>query len=151
MNNDDLRFQEFLKQLPEERREAIKKLRDTIKENLPEGFEEYYTDKILHFVVPFALYPSGYHANPKEQLPFISLASQKNYIGFYHMGLYSFPDILTWFQEEYPKHTRSKLDMGKSCVRFKNINDIPYDLIAELSKKITVGMWIEKYEELLKK
>lgn len=121
------------------------------KERIKRIWNMIYNICRIHFVVPFALYPSGYHANPKEQLPFISLASQKNYIGFYHMGLYSFPDILTWFQEEYPKHTRSKLDMGKSCVRFKNINDIPYDLIAELSKKITVGMWIEKYEELLKK
>lgn len=144
-------LEEYLAQIPEDRKNAIMKLRDVVAENLPEGFKERYSDSFIQFVVPHEIYPAGYHVNPKEPLPFIGIASQKNFIGFYHMGIYAFEDISKWFADEYPKHVTTKLDMGKSCIRFKKMDQIPYKLIAELCKKITVHMWIEKYENSWKK
>lgn len=143
-------LEEYLAQIPEDRKNAIMKLRDVLAENIPGGFEERYSDSFLQFVVPHKIYPAGYHVNPKEPLPFIGIASQKNFIGFYHMAIYAFEDILKWFVDEYPKHVNTKLDMGKSCIRFKKIDQIPYELIAELCQKITVHMWIEKYENIIK-
>lgn len=142
---------EYLDQLPIERRGPIIKLIDTISKNLPDGFEEICSKSFIQFVVPYQIYPDGYHCNPKEPLPFIGIASQKGFISLYHMGVYAFPDILNWFVLEYSKYTNTKLDMGKSCIRFKKMNDIPYILIAELCKKITVSMWINKYESEIKK
>ena len=101
---------------------------------------------MLGYVIPHRLYPGGYHVNPKEPLPFISLASQKHYVALYHMGLYAFPELQAWFVAEYANRVNSKLDMGKSCIRFKKMDDIPYDLIAELCRKITVEDYIAKYE-----
>lgn len=144
-------LEEYLAQLPEDRKYPIMKLRDIVAENIPKGFEKRYSDSFLQFVVPHEIYPAGYHVNPKEPLPFIGIASQKHFIGFYHMGIYAYEDILKWFVEEYPKYVTTKLDMGKSCIRFKKMDQIPYKLIAELSKKITVDMWIEKYESSIKK
>lgn len=144
-------FEEYLLQLPEDRKYPFMKLRDIVAENIPEGFEKRYSDSFLQFVVPHEIYPAGYHVNPKEPLPFIGIASQKHFIGFYHMGIYAYDDILKWFVEEYPKHVTTKLDMGKSCIRFKKMDQIPYKLIAELCKKITVDMWVEKYEGSRKK
>lgn len=143
--------EDYISQLPEERKEAIEKLRRVVKENLPNGFEETIAYGMIGYVVPHSIYPSGYHVNPKEPLHFISIASQKNNISFYHMGIYVFPDILVWFQEEYPKYVNTKLDMGKSCIRFKNVNNIPYDLIGELCGKITLEDYIEKYQGELRK
>lgn len=151
MNYDAETKEEYLAQLPEDRKYPISKLRDVIKSNLPKGFNECFSNGFIQYVVPHEIYPAGYHVNPKEPLPFIAIASQKHFIGFYHLGLYAFEDILKWFAEEYPKHVATKLDMGKSCIRFKNMNQIPYDLIAELCQKITVDMWIEKYERSIKK
>lgn len=144
-------FEEYLEQLPKDRKYPIMKLRDIVAENIPEGFKERFTDSFLQFVVPHEIYLKGYHVNPKEPLPFIAIASQKHFIGFYHLGLYAHEDILKWFVEEYPKHVTTKLDMGKSCIRFKKMDQIPYDLIAELCRKITVDMWVEKYESSRKK
>lgn len=146
MRYDANTLEEYLKQLPNDRKHSIIKLRDIVVENIPEGFEECYSNSFLQFVVPHEIYPAGYHVNPKEPLPFISIASQKNFIGFYHLGIYAFEDILEWFVKEYPRYVTTKLDMGKSCIRFKNMDQIPYKLIAELCQKITVEMWIEKYE-----
>ena len=126
------------------------KLRTVIRENLPKGFKEVM-DGMLHYVVPHSIYPDGYHCNPKQPLPFISLASQKNFIALYHMGIYSDNKLLNWFTKEYPSHSKSKLDMGKSCIRFKKVNDIPYDLIGELVSKITVDEWIFFYEKAIKR
>ena len=140
-------FKEYLEQLPEDRVNVIIKIRDIIANNLPQGFEEVFLDGFLQFVVPLKTYPAGYHNNP---LPFISIASQKHFIALYHLGLYAFDDIKKWFIDEYPHNSKTKLDMGKSCIRFKNINQVPYKLIAELSQKISVAMWIEKYESLQK-
>jgi hypothetical protein len=132
--------------LPAERQEHILKLRDVILENLPDGFEEVINYNMIGYVVPHKLYPAGYHCDPKLPLPFMNLASQKNYIAFYHMGIYADEETLVWFQEEYAKRCKYKLDMGKSCIRFKRMTDIPYDLIGELVAKVTVGDWIKAYE-----
>ena len=124
----------------------MNKLRTIILENIPQGFSEVMSYGMIGFVVPHAIYPAGYHCDPKLPLPFINLASQKNFIALYHMGLYSNKNILDWFIAEYPKHSSSKLDMGKSCIRFKDSEKIPYDLIAELVKKMSVKDWIRIYE-----
>jgi hypothetical protein len=143
--------EEILGNLPEERKEAFNKLHETIINNLPEGFEAAISYGGLGYVVPHSLYPAGYHCKPIEPLPFAGLASQKNSLNFYHMGIYSKPELLEWFVNEYPKHSKQKLDMGKSCIRFKKLTEIPYDLIGELMQKITVADWIETYESLYKK
>lgn len=144
-------FDEYLAQVPDERKEAIAKLRQVLKDNLPEGFEEAFGYNMPGFVVPHKLYPPGYHCDPKQPLPFVGFASQKNFISFYHMGVYAVPELLEWFTSEYPKHSKSKLDMGKSCVRFKKPENIPFELIAQLAQKITPQQWIEIYESTLKR
>lgn len=143
--------EEYLETLTENRKEAVSLLRNTILENLPEGFEETMSYGMLGYIVPHSLYPKGYHADPKQPLPFMSLASQKNYIALYHMGIYSDKQLLKWFTDAYPKHSKSKLDMGKSCIRFKKMDQIPYELIGELSKKITPEEWINTYEHQISK
>lgn len=142
---------EILANVPEERAEAFNKLHETIIENLPEGFEAGISYGGLGYVVPHSLYPSGYHCKPEEPLPFAGIASQKNSVNLYHMGIYSDPELLKWFIEEYPKHSKRKLDMGKSCIRFKKMEDIPFELIGELMKKMTVQDWVNIYESNLKK
>ena len=119
MSNKAASPQEYIAQLPEERRETMSHLRKTILENLPTGFEEQISYGMLGYVVPHSLYPEGYHCDPKLPLPFINLASQKNYIALYHSGIYAKKELLDWFVSEYPKHCTTKLDMGKSCIRFK--------------------------------
>lgn len=143
--------EQYINELPVNRKEAITELRDTIKKNIPKGFKEAMGYGLPGFVVPHELYPAGYHCNPKQPLPFVGFASQKNFIAFYHMGIYAQPELLKWFTTEYPKHTKAKLDMGKSCIRFKKTEDIPYKLIGELMKKITVKDWINTYEKNLKR
>lgn len=137
---------DYYNSLPEERKEAMSQLRDTIASNLPVGFTECIAYNMPSFVVPHSLYPQGYHCDPKTPLPFISLASQKNFISLYHMGIYANNKLLSWFENEYKALEIGKLDMGKSCIRFKKMDKIPYDLIAELSKKISPEQWIELYE-----
>ena len=141
---------DYISQLPEERKEPITKLRNIILKNIPKGFEETISYGMIGYVVPFSLYPSGYHCTPKLPLPFINLASQKNFIAFYNMGIYVKKDVYDWFVSEYPKHCKRKLDMGKSCIRFKYLDDIPYKLIGELASKITVDEWISYYESAIK-
>ncbi len=143
--------EDYISQVPEERQSALKKLRKTINENLPKGFEEVMIYGMIGYVVPHSIYPDGYHCDPKTPLSFMSFASQKNSINLYHSGLYSRPELHDWFIAEYPKHCKSKLDMGKSCIRFKKIVDIPYDLIADLCTKMTVEEYIDIYETVLKK
>ncbi|TDL99676.1 MAG: hypothetical protein C4K58_06585 [Flavobacteriaceae bacterium] len=144
-------IEEILEQVPKDRKEVFVKLHNTIVENLPEGFVPALSYGMLGYVVPHALYPKGYHCKPSEPLPFASLASQKNSINFYHMGMYVESSLLQWFVDEYPKHCKQKLDMGKSCIRFKKMEDIPIALIGELMKKISVKQWIELYEAKLKR
>lgn len=141
---------DYINQLPEDRKEVIIKLRNVINQNLPKGFVEQLNYKMPGYVVPHSLYPDGYHCDTTLPLPFINIASQKNFVALYHMGMYAKPELLNWFVAEYPKHCKRKLDMGKSCIRFKKMNDIPYELIAELVQKITPKEWIEIYEAKLK-
>lgn len=138
--------EDYISQVPEERKETLKKLRKTINDNLPKGFEEGIQYGMIGYFVPHSMYPDGYHCTPNEPLPFMSFASQKNFVALYHMGIYAKKELLDWFISEYPKHCSSKLDMGKSCIRFKKIDEIPYELIGELSSKITVEEWIDFYE-----
>ena len=138
--------EQYMKELPVDRKEAMQKLREVILKNLPKGFKETMQYGMLSYVVPHEIYPAGYHCKPEDALPFVSLASQKNFIAFYHMCLYSDPKLNKWFADEYAKQVPAKLDMGKSCVRFKKPEHIPYKLIGELMKKITVKEWIQNYE-----
>jgi hypothetical protein len=141
---------DYINQLPEERQEVMSKLRKIINENLPNGFEETLSYGMIGWVVPHETYPDGYHCDPKLPLPFMNLASQKNFVALYHAGVYANEDILNWFVSEYPKHAKRKLDMGKSCIRFKRMDDIPYQLVGKLCRKITVNEWIDTYENNVK-
>ena len=143
--------EEYIIQIPEERQEVMRKLRTTIKDNLPKGFEEGMNYKMIGYYVPHSIYPDGYHCDASMPLPFMNIASQKNSINLYHSGIYAKKDLHDWFVAEYPKHCNRKLDMGKSCVRFKKMDDIPFDLIKELCAKMTVDEWIAIYESAIKK
>lgn len=138
---------EYVNQLPEDRKEAMQKLRNTILKNLPKGFSETMSYGMIGYVVPHSIYPDGYHCSPDLPLPFINIASQKNFIAVYHMGLYANKKLLEWFTNEYSKHSKLKPDMGKSCMRFKKPEQIPYRLIGELVEKMTPADWIKIYEE----
>ena len=138
--------EQYINELPAERKESITKLRETILKNLPKGFKEVMSYGMLGYVVPHEIYPGGYHCDPKLPLPFVNIASQKNFIALYHMGIYANAELLKWFTAEYPKHSQSKLDMGKGCIRFKKAEHIPYKLIGDLIKKISVKDWIKTYE-----
>ncbi len=140
----------YVSQLPEDRIAPIEQLRTVIKENLPPGFEEAMSYGMIGYVVPHSLYPAGYHCDPKLPLPFLSIASQKNFVAVYHMGIYADPVLLDWFTTEYPNHAKGKLDMGKSCLRFKKPAEIPFQLIGELAGKMTVEDWIALYKKAFK-
>lgn len=142
---------QYLSELPAERKDAMNKLRKIIKKNLPKGFQEGMGYGMMGYSVPHSIYPAGYHCNPKHPLPFAGLASQKNSINFYHMGIYANPKLLKWFTDAYAKAGVGKLDMGKSCVRFKKPENIPYELIGELCSKMTVDDWINMYEKNMKR
>lgn len=142
---------DYLKKVPKERSKYFKMLRETILSNLPKGFDEQINYGMIGYVVPHDIYPDGYHCDSKLPLPFANIASQKHFIGFYHMGIYVKPDLLEWFVREYPRHSDAKLDMGKSCVRFKKMDKIPYELIGKLMRKMSVNDWIRLYEENIKK
>lgn len=142
--------EEYIASLPDERKEAMAKLRQTILDNIPDGFKEEMSYGMIGYVVPHTIYPDGYHCSPELPLPFLSIASQKNFVSLYHMGIYADKGLHDWFVGEYPKYVKTKLDMGKSCIRFKKVETIPYDLIAELCTKMTVQQWIDMYEKELK-
>lgn len=142
---------EYMDTLPEDRKMAMHELRRAIIKNLPKGFEETMGYGNLGWVVPHKTYPAGYHCDPKQALPFLGIASQKNFIAVYHMGIYADPVLLKWFTTEYPKHAKTKLDMGKSCIRFKKPDQIPFKLIGELAGKMTPKQWIALYEKTMKR
>lgn len=142
---------EYVGQIPDDRKPAITRLRETILANLPKGFEETMSYGMIGYVVPHSVYPPGYHCDPKLPLPFMAVASQKNFVAFYHMAIYADKSLYDWFVAEYSNHSKSKLDMGKSCIRFKKPGDIPFELIGELSRKISAEKWIEIYEETFKR
>ncbi len=143
--------EEYIAQIPEDRKAVFQQLREVIIANLPAGFEEVISYGMLGYVVPHSIYPSGYHCDSKLPLPFLAIAAQKNFCAVYHMGIYADEKLLNWFMEEYPKHSNQKLDMGKSCIRFKKMENIPMNLLAELIKKMTVDQWISLYESKFKR
>jgi hypothetical protein len=143
--------EEYISKIPEDRIPYFKKLRQTILDNIPKGFEEQMSYGMIGYVVPKSIYPNGYHCDTKLPLPFINIASQKNFIALYHLGIYANKEMLDWFVAEYPKHCKRKLDIGKSCLRFKKAEEIPFDLIAELMQKMTIEQWIELYEKNIKR
>lgn len=142
---------QYLDELPEDRKEAVNKLRQQILDNLPNGMEEAMNYGMLGYVIPHTVYPDGYHCDSKQPLPFMNLASQKNFIAVYSMVLYAKKDLMDWFTSEYAKRCKYKLDMGKSCIRFKRMDDIPFDLIGELTSKVSTEEWIDIYESAIKK
>ena len=138
-------------EIPEERQKAFTKLRSVIKKNLPKGFSEVMGYGMMGYAIPHSIYPAGYHCNPKDPLPFIGIASQKNFIAVYHMGIYADPALHKWFVAAHAKASPKKLDMGKSCIRYKKPEDIPFELIGELASKMTTDQWIALYEKNLKR
>ena len=142
---------QYVVELPDDRKEVIQRLRTILKENLPVGYEEEISYGMIGYVVPYSIYPAGYAVKPKVPLPLINLASQKNHVALYHMAVYAVPGIAEWFQTEYPKHCKTKLDMGKGCIRLKKMDDIPYDLIGELARKVDVQTWIDTYEKVVRR
>lgn len=141
----------YMQEVPEERQMVMEALRKTIKKNLPKGFQEQMNYGMIGYVVPHALYPSGYHCKPSDPLPFMNIASQKNFIAIYHMGIYADAALLKWFTDEYAKRVKGKLDMGKSCIRFKKPEQVPVDLIGELAAKMSPQQWIVLYEKAFRK
>ena len=142
---------EYIDNLPDDRKKVIKKLRTIIKKNLPKGYKEVISYGMIGYVIPHSIYPDGYHCSPELPLPFMNLASQKNFIAVYHMGIYADPKLMKWFITEYPKYVSTKLDMGKSCIRLKKMGTVPYELIGELASKMTTDDWIKLYEKNIKK
>ena len=139
--------EEYINSISEERKKPFTKLMAVIRNNLPKGFEELLNYGMIGYVVSKNKYPKGYHCNPDLPLPFINIASQKNYIAIYHMGLYASKDLFNWFVDEYTSVCNAKPDIGKSCLRLKKMDNIPYELIAELCKKMTTSDWISLYEK----
>lgn len=142
--------EQYISELPEERKAIISEIRNAIKNNLPKGFEEVMGYGMLGYVVPHSIYPDGYHCTPKLPLPFINIASQKSHITIYHLGIYSYTPLLEWFTEEWGKHSNKKLEKGKGCLKFKKAEDVPLKLIAELASKMSVEQWIKTYESAVK-
>ena len=142
---------EYVNKAPEERQDALRRMRAVLRDNLPEGFAEELSYGMPGYVVPHSLYPDGYHCTPALPLPFMNIANQKNFIAFYHMGIYAEPELLQWFLSEYEALNLRKLDMGKSCIRFKKWEEIPFDLIGRLVAKRSPEAWIAVYESQLKR
>lgn len=151
MESDARIPQGYIDALPEDRKKVMQRLRDQIQTNLPKGFQEVMNYGMIGYVVPHSLYSAGYHCNPELPLPFMNIASQKNFTAIYHMGIYSDSKLFDWFVNEYPKHSKQKPDMGKSCIRFKKPENIPYALIGELASKMTTQQWIDIYDKLKSK
>ena len=139
-------IEEYIAALNSERKDSVTKLISIIRKKLPKKFDEQMNYGMPSWVVPHSIYPKGYHCSPELPLPFLSLASRKNYIALYHMGIYVNKKLMEWFVQEYPKHSTYKLDIGKSCIRFKRLDDIPFKLIGELCSKMSVKDWITIYE-----
>jgi hypothetical protein len=151
MTSDAKTPAQYIKELPEDRKLPMTTLRNIITKNLPDGFKEGMSYGMICYAIPHSLYPDGYHCDPKQPLPFLSIASQKNFVAVYHMGIYADPVLMKWFLDAYPKHTITRPDMGKSCIRFKKMENIPYQLIGELAGKMTANEWITLYEQNLRK
>ncbi len=142
---------DYISKLPEERSTAVSRLRNIFNTHLPKGFEECMSYGMIGWVVPHSLYAQGYHVNPKLPLPFINLASQKNFVAVYHSGIYANPELMRWFKAEYAQRVKTKLDMGKSCIRLKKMEHIPFELFSELATKMTVEEWVKRYKKQVKR
>lgn len=138
-------LEQYIESIDEKWRSGFEELCSSVIENIPDGFEIGFQHGMPCFQVPLESYPKGYHVDGAP-LPFISIAAQKRHLAVYHMGLYRDENLYEWFIKEYPKYMTSKLNMGKSCIRFTSAKNIPYDLIGELSSKMTVDDWIQLYE-----
>ena len=145
------KIKSYINSLPPEREKTFTQLINVIEQGIPKGFEKVMNYGMPSFVIPHSIYPEGYHCDVSLPLPFIGVSNRKSSISLYHMGLYADLKLLNWFKSEYPKHSNFKLDMGKSCIRFKKFNEIPYELIGILSTKMTVKKWIDIYEENIKR
>jgi len=143
--------QQYIDELPDDRKAVITQLRKVIKKNLPKGFKESMGYGMMGYAVPHTIYPAGYHCNPKDPLPFMGIASQKHFVAVYSMAIYANPKLLKWFTDEYAKACVGKLDMGKSCIRLKKMDKIPYSLFGQLASKVTPEEWIELYERTMKR
>ena len=139
--------EQYLKELPAERRQAINEVRAVILKNLDKNYEEGMQYGMIGYFVPHKLYPAGYHCDPKQPLPFACLASQKNYMSLYMMSEYRPGD--DWFKKAWEK-TGKKLDMGKSCIRFKRVEDLALNVIGEAIRRMPAKKWIEVYESFIK-
>jgi len=140
-------IKEYINSLSSEKKEVVSEIILIIQKKLSKGFNEQINYGMPSWVVPHSKYPKGYHCSPELPLPFLSLAVRKNYIALYHMGIYADKELMKWFIKEYPKHSKHKLDIGKSCIRFKKLNEIPFSLIGELCSKMSVKEWIAIYEK----
>lgn len=141
----------YLEELEPERRELVEAIRAAIHRGLPPGFEERMIYGMIGWVVPKDTYPAGYHCDPSLPLPFINLGNQKASVNLYHMGLYVIPGLLDWFQNSWREQTSARLDMGKSCVRFKRLDNVPLSLLTELATRVTVEEWVSVYESGIKR
>jgi hypothetical protein len=140
---------EYLEKLPDDRRAALQAVRKIIRQNLDGGFKEGIQYGMIGYFVPHNVYPPGYHCDPKQPLPFAGLASQKNYMSMYLGCIYVDTEREAWFRKEWSK-TGKRLDMGKACIRFKKLDDLPLELIAEVIAKTTAKDYIEFYESVIK-
>ena len=147
MQSDAKTPQEYLEQLPPDRRETMENLRAAVLENLPSGLMEIMLYGMICYVIPHSLYPKGYHVDPKLPVTMLGIASQKNHIALYHMGIYAFPQVCQWFMAAYGRAMGKKPDIGKSCIRFRLAANIPYGLLGELCSKVTVTDYLRVYEQ----
>ncbi len=138
---------QYVDSLPAERKKVVAKLRTLLRKNLPKGFKEQMSYGMIGYVVPHSIYPAGYHVDPSLPLPFINLASQKSHVALYHYGIYGDQRLADWFVSSYSDTVGKKPDMGKSCIRFKKMEAIPYDLLSELAGKIDVDTFIKMVEK----
>ena len=150
MKSQATSVEDYLKELPEDRREALGAVRKTILKSLPKGYEEGMQYGMIGYYIPHRLYPAGYHCNPEEPVPFANLASQKNHMAIYLMCIYSDPDHMAWFVDAW-KATGKKLDMGKACIRFKKLEDLPLNIIGQAIKKVPVKKFLTFYESAIPK
>ncbi len=139
-------IQDYIDNIPEKWRDGYIKLMEVVDKNIPKGFIKIMQYNMPTYVITLEDYPNGY-LDTGLPLPFLSIGVQKNHIAYYHMGIYGDSELLKWFQEEYAKNVKVKLNMGKSCIRFTNVKNIPYELMGELTRKITPEQWIKTYEK----
>ncbi|MEZ6098866.1 MAG: DUF1801 domain-containing protein [Pirellulaceae bacterium] len=141
--------EQYLASLSVERQEMVGAIRHVILQNLPKGYEEGIQYNMIGYYVPHSVYPAGYHCDPRQPVPFVNLASQKNYVSLYLFCIYVNEELVEWFRDAWTSMGK-KLDMGKSCIRIKKPDDVPLKLIGQTVKKVPVKKFLASYEESLK-